>query len=629
MSSLIGNDTVIGAPPNDLQLRSQYPLLFEIAENLAQWDIFSLDLETSGFSHEFDNITVVALASPSGKWALRVRDYPLPVIKHVLRDCFLSTKKTIVGHNIKFDLLFLRYKGIEILCRVEDTMVMSWLWREDGRSYEHGLKSCVKAELNHQMTTYQEASGLFESLTDYAADDAHWTLELRNIYVRKLKTTGVWKWFSDVETHITSILCDIEYRGVQLDQPRLVALKKEAFDQLEALEVRIYQLAGRKFDVASPQQCAQVLFAEKKIGVKPDGSNSYSERGKNGEYSTANAVLEAIALDYKKLPRDQQAGDPRALGSALLDYREVNTRLNVFIRPLLERCQLSTIIHPSYSQIGTVTGRFASRDPNFQNLPRDGGIRAAFIAREGFVYVRADYSQAELRLMAHMSQDPTMLEVYRNNGDIHTATAAACGLQGDEGRQAAKAINFGLIYRMNASRLQGQLALKGITITYDQAVAYIKRYFSKYFKVRDYHSLVEKTIFQRLEQDKEFGWVRTLGGRYRHLEKVYLEDRKLSYSAITQGINATIQGGVSDLVKVAMIEIQNEFKARGWLNAVLGVWRAYIIGQIHDEIIVECEKDISAEVKQIVKAKMEEAGVFFKLSVPMTADAKIAISMAK
>jgi DNA polymerase-1 len=423
----------------------------------------------------------------------------------------------------------------------------------------------------------------------------------------------------------TKVLIEVETRGVCLDKKQLKTIKREAWELLETLEKEIYEMVGYKFDVGSPKQLAKVLFGELKIGMRPDGTNEFSHRGKSGEWSTANAVMSAIGRSAPSCKKADHTKCGHTLVGKLLKFREINTRQNVFIKPLLERCRISPIIHPRFIQIGTVSGRFASKDPNYQNLPRKGGVRKAFIARPGHKIVKADYSQAELRLMGHMSGDPIMIQLYRNGEDIHQATADACGIT----RQAAKAVNFGLIYRMSANRLQGQLALQGIEITIEDAYKYVKRYFRNYKMVRNYHKRVETVVMQRLDQNGEYGWVKTLGGRYRRLDRDYLTNKETSYTAITQAINTTIQGGVSDLIKVAMVDCQNAFRKNNWLNPEQNVWHACIQGQVHDEIFVECKEEIAEDVRDIITHSMVNAGLKYKIKVPMTADAEIVDSLAK
>ena len=607
--------------------------LQEVKRALERADVFACDLETTGLDMNEDKITIVAIAceDENGKikgWAIETRDYPMEVIRNELYDVFHDKEKIIIFHNASFDIKFLNHFGVYTANKLADTMIMAWLLDEDRRKRGHpgfGLKQNVLRYLNYKMSSYEEARSLFGDFEDYAADDAVQTLKLFRFFERELQKINLITWFWKVEMPITRILIEVETRGVCLDKNQLKKIKKEAWETLESLEKEIYDIVGYKFDVGSAKQWSNVLFNELKIGMRSDETNEFSYRGKSGDWSTSNAVLEAIKRSASSCKKSDHSKCGHHLAKKLLEFREMNTRQNVFIKPLLERCRISPIIHPKFIQIGTVSGRFASKDPNYQNLPRKGGVRRAFVARPGYKIVKADYSQAELRLMAHMSGDPIMINLYRNGEDIHQATADACGIS----RQAAKAVNFGLIYRMSAARLQSQLAIQGIEISIDDAFKYVKRYFRNYRKVKDYHKRVERVVMQRLDENGEYGWVRTLGGRFRRLDRSYLTDKETSYTAVTQAINTTIQGGVSDLIKMGMVDCQNAFRKNGWLNPEKGIWRACIQGQVHDEIFVECEEEIAEDVAQIITYAMENAGRKYNIKVPMCAEAEIVDSLAK
>lgn len=634
--------------------------LIEIRDELLKASYYSLDLETTGLEFEKDRITVISVATKNGGWAIRITeddgDCPLRLVHACLKPIFEDSEKICVQHNSSFDTQMLAHKGIFLKNRIRDTMIMSWLIKEDRKTEGgHGLKNLALLELNHEMTSYDQARSLFGNFTDYATDDAITTLRLYKLFYEKLERLDLIKWLDEIEMPIARILIEVEINGVCLDPEKLKQLKRQAADELEQLADEACKLAGYKFEVGSAAQWGRLLFDELRIGTRSDKTNIFSMRGKKkphckicnstgridsrdcqsclGPWGTSDDVIKAIVRHYAKLKAEadtkgqefsEENSKAYKLAKLLLKYREVSTRNNTFIKPLLERAKVNRIIHPKFKQIGTITGRFASEDPNYQNLPRDGGVRAAFIARPGKKIIRADFSQAELRLMAHMSQDPTMLAIYRNKGDIHSKTAAACGVS----RQAAKAINFGLIYRMSANRLRAQLALEGIEVTVEQCQDYVKKYFGQYSRVREFHRKVEGAVLQRANKEG-FGWIKTLGGRYRRIPKDVLDDPEKSYPAITQFINTTIQGGVSDLVKYAMVQIQNEFKRRGWLDPEKGIWRATLSGQVHDEVFAEVDEEIAEEAAKIIQFHMEDSGRVFKISVPMTSDALVVDSLAK
>lgn len=463
---------------------------------------------------------------------------------------------------------------------------------------------------------------------------------------------------------ITHLLASVDAEQIRKLQVSLNEIAKKAKEDKKETEISSRQLAHLEslklipniFEISSPAQCARVLFDDLKIGMKDVESktsdNIYSERGAIskavckcgwegkpkgigqlavvycpvcGATATPIGIFSTDDDSLKKMAMDNYS-----IADSLLSYRAVNTRLNNFIKPLLDRYRESEIIHPQFVQIGTVSGRFASKNPNYQNLPRKGGIRKCFIARKGYKIIKSDYSQAELRLMAHMSQDPTMIHIYNNDGDIHQMTADACGLKGKEGRQVAKIINFSIVYRVSARRLQGQLALDSKQIvTLEEAEDYIKKYFAKYPCVKIFHKKVEDVCMARLASDGKFGWVTLLGGRLRRMDKDYLAGKETHYTAITQLINSVIQGGVADMIKFAMVNIQKTFIEKDWLDSSRNLWRANTSGQIHDEILAEAEDSIAEEVKHIVETKMYEAGTHFKIKVPMTTDAHVVDSLAK
>jgi len=631
MGLLDYNEEESSKPSVDLQ---------EVKKKLESASIIACDLETTGLELDEDRITIVAFAAEiDGKvegWAIETSDYPIETIRKELFDIFHDETKVCVYHNANFDIKFLNKYGIYTHNRIADTMIMAWLNDEDrlrhslgkdgtgGGKRGYGLKWCALKHLNYKMSSYDEARSLFGDFEDYAADDAVQTLKLFFSFREKLRKLKLMDWFWQVEMPTVQCLIEAETRGVMLDKAQLKKIKREAWETVDGLEARIYELVGYKFDIGSPAQWAKILFEDMKIGWINEKVNEFTERGKSGQWSTSNAILKAVVQKGITV----KAEDPKRasdLARTLLEFREINTRLNVFIRPLLERCRTNPYIHPRFLITGTVTGRFASRNPNYQNLPRKGGVRKSFVARPGYKIVKADYAQAELRLMAHMSGDAIMIDIYSNGGDIHQTTADACNVT----RQAAKAINFGLIYRMSAKRLQAQLAFQGIEFQLEECYKFVQRYFRKYRKVRHYHKRVEQTVMDRLDKNGQYGWVKTLGGRYRRLDSHMLSSVEYGYTTITKAINTTIQGGVSDLIKIAMRDTQNTFKKNGWLDPENDVWDAYIQGQVHDEIFVECKEEIAEEVAKIISYHMENAGRKYKIKVPMTAEAEIVDNLAK
>ena len=608
--------------------------LISIRETLAKVKVYSCDIETVDLSKNTRITTIIFACRVDGKdqgWVLHIKEYPVELITRILKPIFDDKLKTIVFHNAKFDIPRLRRHGVLSKNRLADTMIMAWLHDEDRiRHGGHGLKNCAKKYFGHTMFSYEDAQSLFGDFTQYALEDAIYTLKLYYFFYEKLfsKSPKLEKWFWKYEMPITQVLIEIETRGSCLDPVSLKDVQTDILSKLDQLEKEIYTEVGHRFDIGSPKQCAVVLFrsgeesskffTEETSVLDTDLADRFSEIGKSGDYSTANNVLKAMSYEGIKL------------ASLILKFRELNTRLNTFVRPSLKRCKVSNIIFPKFFQT-TKSGRLRSRDPNYQNLPRRGGIRKSFIARPGYKIVKADLSQAELRLIAHLSNDPIMIDIYRNGGDIHQKTADACRIT----RQEAKAVNFLLIYRGSANRLQSELAKQGVAISKSEAHSYIKRYFDTYKKVREYHKNVENAIIARMDASEEAGihdgvvsYVMTLAKRKRRFTKEDLSGEK-RYGYITQGINTTVQGGVGDLVKMAMVDCQNEFKERGWLDPDHNVWDAYIHGQVHDEIFTECKVELAEEVAVVLTNCMENAGRKFRLRVPMPAEAEIRDNLAK
>lgn len=363
--------------------------LDEILEALLAADEIACDIETTDLDMRECRVTSIQFAvmkdgEPVG-WVINLDEQiTLPLLAKKFEPVLKNRKKRIIFHNASFDVHVLALRGFHFSTNLGDTMIMAWLHDEDRKRHgSYGLKECVLKYLNYQMATYEEARSLFGCMDDYAADDAKQTLRLYHFFRKKLSEVNLVDWFERVEMPVTRILIEAEMRGVQIDGEQLKIVKKDCYAKLAEIQEEIYKLAGYSFDIASPKQLSRVLFDELKIGVGSNGINMFSERGKNNDWSTSNEVLEAM----------KRAG--HKIADLLLDFREYNTRLNVFINPLLERFYYSPIIHPRFVQTATVTGRFASRDPNYQNLPRKGGIRKAFIARPEYKIIRADYCVAE------------------------------------------------------------------------------------------------------------------------------------------------------------------------------------------------------------------------------------------
>ncbi|MFO8046634.1 MAG: DNA polymerase I, partial [Halomonas sp.] len=428
-----------------------------------------------------------------------------------------------------------------------------------------------------------------EQAAPYACEDVDITLRLHGELRPRLAATGrLAEVLEEIELPLISVLSRMERAGVALDPERLHAQSRELEVRIRELEARAHELAGREFNLGSPKQLGQILFEEQKIPVL--------KKTPKGAPSTAEAVLEELALDF---PLPKVITEHRGLAKLKSTYTDKLPRL---VNRATGR------LHTSYHQAVTATGRLSSSDPNLQNIPirtEEGRkIRQAFIARPGYRVVAADYSQIELRIMAHLSEDKGLLEAFAEGRDIHVATAAEVfgvpldKVSGDQ-RRSAKAINFGLIYGMSAWGLGRQLH-----IDRNQAQTWIERYFDRYPGVARYMERIRS-------QAAEDGFVETVYGRRLYLPEIHSQNRARRQGAERTAINAPMQGTAADIIKLAMIDVD------AWLSA--GVMDAWMVMQVHDELVFEVvEGQVDAFIEQ-VKGRMQAAA---QLSVPLIVEAE-------
>jgi DNA polymerase-1 len=368
--------------------------LISIRDKLAEVSVYSCDIETVDLSRNTRITAIIFARRIDGEdegWVLYTKDYPVGLISRIFDPIFRDKSKICVYHNAKFDVPRLNRHGIYIKSRLADTMVMAWLLDEDRiRHGGYGLKHCTKKYLGHTMSSYEDAQSLFGDFTQYALEDALYTLKLYYLFYELLFSNSpkLEQWFLNYEMPTTQVLIDVEMRGSCLDPPCLKEVQTDILSKLDKLEKEIYKEVGHQFDIGSPKQCARVLFrsgnscseffAADSDVIDESLAERFSSIGKSGDYSTSNQVLKAMSYEDIKL------------ASLILKFREFNTRLNTFVRPSLNRCKVSNIIYPKFFQT-TKSGRLRSRDPNYQNLPRTGGIRKSFVARPGYKIVKADY----------------------------------------------------------------------------------------------------------------------------------------------------------------------------------------------------------------------------------------------
>lgn len=503
------------------------------------------------------------------------------------------------GQHLKYDAQILRGAGMELRGVAGDAMLASQLLRPDGRG--HGLDALAARELGHSTISFSEAAptGDFRDVRPadaarYAGEDA---LVARALCVRlhdRLREQGLWEVYERIEMPLVTVLADMEWWGIAVDRERLQALRQELRTRLAGLEAAILRRIEQPINLQSPKQVGELLFD--RLGLPSQGVR----RTKTGAWSTDAEVLERLR-------------DAHPVVGEILEHRGLSKLLQTYADALLEAVLPETgRIHPSFHQLGAATGRLSCSDPNLQNIPvRDEWgrrFRQCFVPAEGMVFVGADYSQIELRILAHLAGDEALVEAFRQGDDIHARTAADLfdvGIEAvqPEQRRAAKTINFGLIYGMGAQRL-GQ----SLEIPTKEAAAWIEKYFERYPGVARFR---DSTVAQARER----GFVETMFGRRRHLPGPG-EGGRRDPSAIERiAMNTPIQGAAADLIKLAMIELHRRLAAE--------IPGARLILQVHDELLVEAPAADGEQVRALLTEAMTGVAT---LDVPLQADAGVGAS---
>ena len=517
-------------------------------------------------------------------------------IVNIFKPAYENPEILKVGQNLKYDLEVLRNYGIELKGKMWDTMIAHYLIQPE---LHHNMDYMAEIYLNYQTIHIDELIGpkgknqkSMRSLPpsqvyEYAAEDADITLRLKNKLEPELKKAECEDLFYNIEMPLMPVLAEMELNGVCLDTASLAETSKQFTNRMNEIEARIYELAGEQFNIASPKQVGEILFDKLKIVEK-------AKKTKTGQYVTSEEVL-------------QQLRNKHEIVADILEHRGLKKLIGTYIDALPKLINPKTgHIHTSFNQTITATGRLSSSDPNLQNIPirgEDGKeIRKAFIPEPGCLFFSADYSQIELRVMAHLSQDAEMIKVFSEGKDLHAATAANIykkpieEVTRDE-RTKSKRANFGIIYGITVFGLAERL-----DIPRDEAKMLIDGYFDTFPQVHDY---MEKSK----EVAREKGYVTTLFGRRRYLPDINSHNATVRGFAERNAINAPIQGTAADIIKVAMIRIYNRFKAEGI--------RSKMILQVHDELNFSVYPDEKEKVEGIVLQEMQNA---LKLNVPLVAD---------
>ena len=514
-----------------------------------------------------------------------------------------SERTAKVGQNIKYDYIILKHNGVNLGPIADDPMVASYLLNPGAGG--HNLDRLAQDILGHDTIKYEEAVGgknkRFDDISpeaarDYACEDADVALMLAERLRADLDQAGLTELYTTLELPLIEVLADMEMNGVRLDPDLLNDLSKELTIKMEASEQRVYALAGRTFNISSPKQLGQVLFEELKL---PQGKKTKKKTG----YSTDVEVLTDLAVHHE-------------LPAEVLYFRSLAKLKSTYVEALSQLIHPDTgRVHTSFNQAVTATGRLSSSDPNLQNIPirtEEGRrIRQAFIPAPGCRMISADYSQVELRVLAHYSGDEGLQEAFRAGDDIHTRTAAEVfdvmpGLVNADMRREAKAVNFGIVYGQQAFGLSRQLGIER-----KQAQAYIDRYFERYAGVKAF-------IDQTLAEARETGCVTTLLGRRRNLPELKSRNYQARSMAERMAVNTPIQGTAADLIKLAMIAVFRELKSEGL--------QSRMILQVHDELVIEAPQDEVDRAMDLVRREMENV---YPLDVPLTVDVHVGDNWAE
>jgi DNA polymerase-1 len=526
---------------------------------------------------------------------------PLDAALDLLRPLFADPSVLKIGHNLKYDMVVLRRYGVAISA-LDDTMLISYVL--DGGSHGHGMDELAALHLDHRTIPFKDVTGTGKSQVTfdlvpldralaYAAEDADVTLRLHRFLKPRLPAERMVTPYETLERPLVPVLADMEIDGIRVDRAKLEELSREFAERQRALEQDIYRLAGHKFNVGSPKQLGEVLFDELRL----EGGH----KGKSGAYATGADVLESLAAGGHELP------------ATVLEWRQLDKLKSTYTDALVEQINPRTgRVHTSFAMAAASTGRLSSTNPNLQNIPirtEDGRkIRHAFVAEPGRTLLSLDYSQIELRLLAHVAGIDALKQAFHEGLDIHALTAAQmfgvdAGTVDPAMRRQAKAINFGIIYGISAFGLSRQLGISN-----EEAAQYMKAYFERYPGIQDYMTRTKQFC-------REHGFVETLFGRRCHVPGIHDKNAARRHFAERAAINAPIQGTAADVLKRAMIRVPPAL-ARHRLDT-----RARMLLTVHDELLFEVDDAIVEQTAEVVKTVMESACLpALQLSVPLTVD---------
>lgn len=568
-----------------------------LIEKLMQQKSVCFDTETTGLRALEVELIGMSFSYEIGKGyyvSFPENQQETKIILEEFRMFFESEDIEKIGHNLKYDLKVLSNYNMQVKGTLFDTMIAHYLINPDMR---HNMDVLAETYLNYQPVSITELIGKkgknqlsmravsMKEQTEYAVEDADITLQLKNHFTKELETGNVTKLFNNVELPLVSVLTSMEIEGININTEYLKTLSVALTEDIDRLEKAIYTQAGEEFNIASPKQLGVVLFENLKLIDKP-------KKTKTGQYATGEDILSYLAKDHQII-RDIQ------------DYRQYKKLQSTYVDALPNEINPKTgRIHTEYAQAVAATGRLSSNNPNLQNIPirteRGREVRKAFVPRnEDYVLLAADYSQIELRIIAALSEEETMMNAFNNGEDIHASTAAKVfnipiNEVTREQRSNAKTVNFGIIYGVSAFGLSNQTNL-----TRSEAKELIDTYYETYPKLKAYMS-------SQVDFARENGYVETVLNRRRYLKDINSRNAVVRGAAERNAVNAPIQGSAADIIKLAMINIHKRFEKENF--------KSKMILQVHDELVFDAHKEELKIIKSIVKHEMENA---FSLKVPL------------
>ena len=572
-------------------------------QNLMKQTSVCFDTETTGIDPITAELVGIAFSWEAGKGFYlpfpENKDEAQELIEQ-LRPFFESETIQKIGQNLKYDIKVLRKYNVKVKGKLFDTMLAHYLINPDMR---HNMDVLAETYLNYTPISIEDLIGKkgknqlsmrdvpLDKQTEYAVEDADITLQLKEHFEKELGDANTQKLFDDIEIPLLRVLADMELEGINLDESFLNSLSEELDSEIKTLETNIYKEAGEEFNIASPKQLGDILFDKLKLVDKP-------KKTKTGQYATSEDILSYLAKDHDIIQH-------------ILEFRGLSKLKSTYVDALPNQVEPTTgRVHTDYMQTVAATGRLASNNPNLQNIPirteRGRQVRKAFIPRdENYTLLAADYSQIELRIIAALSEEETMINAFKNGEDIHASTASKVfnvplNTVTREQRSNAKTVNFGIIYGVSAFGLSNQTDLSR-----SEAKELIDTYYATYPKLRNF-------ISEQVDFARDNGYVQTVLGRRRYLKDINSRNAVVRGAAERNAVNAPIQGSAADIIKIAMINIHKKLEE--------GNYKTKMLLQVHDELVFDVYKPELESIKTLVKTEMENA---YKLDVPLDVDLDI------